>query len=367
MALNLKDPEVRARVLEHEVEVLRIKSEARRILKAEERGVAAFPEVQTLADFLAEPDDAEEYRVEGLQPMDSRALLAAQFKAGKTTIVANLIRSLLDGDPFLGKYAVMPVEGRVALIDFEMSKRQLKRWYRDQQIGKTARLVIFRMRGRAARFNLADSEVRRWWVEQLRAMGVTYLIVDCLRPILDALGLDEAHEVGAFFVPFDVLLDEAGISEALMVHHMGHANERSRGDSRLRDWPEVEWRLVRKDDDPASTRFFTAYGRDVSVEEQQLGYDALTRRLTVVGGSRRAVKVDDALPDVIAFIREQKDPPSGNAIVNGLGNDHAKNVVKAAIKAGIAQGRIVTMDGPRKSKLHSVVTDGKVRAEECQT
>ncbi len=26
----------------------------------------------------------------------------------------------------------------------------------------------------------------------------------------------------------------------------GHINKRSRGDSRLRDWPDVEWRLVRQ-------------------------------------------------------------------------------------------------------------------------
>ena len=91
--------------------------------------------------------------------------------------------------------------------------------------------------------------------------------------------------MGAFLVPLDALLAEAGIPDALVVHHMGHTNERSRGDSRLRDWPDVEWRLMRKDDDPASARFFTAYGRDVDVEEQELGYDAATRRLTVVGGS----------------------------------------------------------------------------------
>jgi hypothetical protein len=65
---------------------------------------------------------------------------------------------------------------------------------------------------------------------------------------------------------------------------MGHANERARGDSRLRDWPDVEWRLVRRDDDPASARFITAYGRDVDVPESQLIYDHGTRHLTIEDG-----------------------------------------------------------------------------------
>jgi hypothetical protein len=70
-------------------------------------------------------------------------------------------------------------------------------------------------------------------------------------------------------VAIDELLLEAGIDEALVVHHMGHSGERARGDSRLRDWPDVEWRLMRQDDDPASPRFLTAYGRDIDVPERR--------------------------------------------------------------------------------------------------
>jgi hypothetical protein len=58
-----------------------------------------------------------------------------------------------------------------------------------------------------------------------------------------------------------------------VVHHMGHAAERSRGDSRLLDWPDALWKIVRdKDDeddtgmdDPQGSRYFSAYGRDVDV------------------------------------------------------------------------------------------------------
>jgi hypothetical protein len=79
--------------------------------------------------------------------------------------------------------------------------------------------------------------------------------------------LDEHRDAGRFLVALDALLTEAGIPDALVVHHMGHVNERARGDSRMRDWPDVEWRLVRQDENPASARFLSAYGCDVDVPE----------------------------------------------------------------------------------------------------
>jgi len=358
MPFNLNDPAGRAAALEHQKQVVRIRNEASRAVADEERGPVPPPDVFTLSRLLAEPDEETSWRVNECQPANSRVMLAAQFKAGKTTLVANLIRSLRDGDPFLGKYAVGRVEGNIALLDFEMGRHQLKRWYREQQIVDADGVIVMPMRGRAASFNVLDPQVRAEWVERFRELSVTYLVVDCLRPILDALGLDEHHDAGAFLVPLDALLAEAGIPDALVVHHMGHTNERSRGDSRLRDWPDVEWRLMRKDDDPASARFFTAYGRDVDVEEQELGYDGITRRLTVVGGSRREAKIDDALPVVLKFIGDATEPPGRNAILSGLKESgHAKNVLIAAIKKGINDGHIATKPGDRGAQLHSIVTE----------
>ena len=49
---------------------------------------------------------------------------------------------------------------------------------------------------------------------------------------------------------------------------MGHTGERSRGDSRLIDWPDAGWRLVKdaEDDDDQHVRrvYFTALGRDAN-------------------------------------------------------------------------------------------------------
>ena len=142
MAFNLKDPAGREAALEHQKDVLRIRNEAKRAVDAEERGAAVPPAFFTLSALLAEPDEATPWRITDCQPRGSRVICAAQFKAGKTTLVGNLIRSLCDGDTFLGKYAVAPVDGTIALLDFEMGRSQLKRWYCDQHIRDTDRVVV---------------------------------------------------------------------------------------------------------------------------------------------------------------------------------------------------------------------------------
>jgi hypothetical protein len=360
---KLETPEQKAeRLRNHYADQERARRAAKRLVDDEQRPPFNAPDAFTLSELIAQPEEETRWRITSCQPAGTRVMLSAQYKAGKTTMVGNLVRSLVDGDSFLGKHAVVAVNGTVALLDFEMGKNQLRRWLCDQQIKHAARVLVLPMRGKAASFDLRDPDVKTHWVNFLRENHVEYLIVDCLRPILDALGLDEHHDVGAFLVPLDALIVEAGIADALVVHHMGHQNERARGDSRLRDWPDVEWSLVRIDnDDPASDRFFKAYGRDVEVPEARLGYDAPTRRLTVEGGSRHDVKVDDAVPAVIEFIRAanaRDHEPSRNDIVDGLSKSgHSQKNVKDAIKRAVAEGRIATKAGTRNSQLHSIVTE----------
>ena len=179
---------------------------------------------------------------------------------------------------------------QVVLIDTEMSENMLRHWVRDQNIDNTAAVVdLCVLRGKVSAFNLLSDRCRTEWVTRLRGLACDYLILDCLRPVLDALGLDESHDAGTFLAAFDALLVEAGVGDGLIVHHMGHVGERARGDSRLQDWPDAVWRLVRETDDPGSPRYFTAHGRDVHVAEGRLSFACLVdafRDMDVYGMQR---------------------------------------------------------------------------------
>lgn len=169
------------------------------------------------------------------------------------------------------------------------------------------------------------------------------------------LGLDEHKDAGRLLTCIDALKAEAGIREAVVVHHMGHTGERARGDSRLLDWPDVIWKLVRQDDDPASPRFFSAYGRDVDVQESQLAYDSLTRRLTIAGGSRRDAGHRDALEAILTVVRDAPTPMSGRTIIAALEDSgHPRAAVRAALGLGTREGALVVTEGARRARLYHV-------------
>lgn len=346
----------RAGRVEDEAELLRIRNEARRLVDAEERPDPAWPEVLTLRERLERPQDPVAWRIEGWQPAGARVVLAAQYKAGKTTLTGNLTRSLVDGTPFLGRDTVSPMTGTVAVFDFEMSSRQLDTWLREQGIVNGDRVVVLPMRGSASAFNLLDPGTRSQWAELLVDRGVGYLIWDCLRPVMDALGLDENHDAGRLLTAFDALLAESGIGEAAIVHHMGHSGERSRGDSRLRDWPDVEWRLVRESEDETSPRYLSAFGRDVDMPESKLAYDPQTRRLTLAGGNRGQVATSAALTDVLALLED--GPLSQSVIEKRLGEaaEHKRAAVREALRNGVASNWIRVETGDRGARIHSLNT-----------
>ena len=343
-----------------EMEKERARREARQRLDAEARGPVAPPEILTLQDWLTQPEPLIRWRIESWQPADTRVILAAQYKSGKTTARDNLVRCLADGDAWLGRYQVRPVAGAVVVIDTEMSRVQLRRWLRDQHITHAERVVVIPLRGRAATLDLLNADVRALWAATLRQYGAAYVILDCLRPILDALGLDEHREVGQYLVAFDSLLSEAGVGEALIVQHMGHVGERSRGDSRLRDWPDVEWRVVRQDDNPSSPRFITCYGRDCDVPESQLAYDSTTRRLSIAGGSRQDAKTRIVLDAVVEALQAAAEPLSGRRVKEALiDSEYSKDAIDAALKAGVSDGVLSVHPGPKRSRLYQV--SGSVR------
>jgi len=342
----------------------RARRAARRMLDAEARPAVALPDILTLRERLARPTPLTLWRIERWQPRQSRVIVAAPFKGGKTTLMGSLLRSLVDGDDFLGRDPVTVVSGTVVLLDTEMPDRLLDDWLRDQQIGRDDRIIPIALRGRVAALDLLDADRRAEWAARLRRLEAEYLVIDCFRPLLDVFGLDEHRDAGRLLVAVDELSIEAGIPEACLVHHMGHTGERSRGDSRLRDWPDVEWRIVRQDDDPASARFITAYGRDVDVPESPLLYDTSGRRLTIGHGSRKDEKARRVLVDVLAVLAEHDAELSGRHIKSELkDSEHGKDAIDAALRFGVRERLLVKRDGPKHAYLYRRVRS--VRVSEC--
>lgn len=343
-----------------ELRKLRIREEAQRRARKARQGPTPRPPIVGLDTFLAIPDEPVAYRIDRLWPKGGRVVLAAQYKAGKTTMVGNLLRALVDSVPFLDTFAVEPFLGKVVLLDDELDEGMVRRWLREQGIQHTPAAAVVSLRGRLSSFDLLDPETRTEWAAALREAGATVVVLDCLAPILDALGLSEDKEAGRFLVALDEMLKEAGVQEAVIVHHMGHSGERSRGASRLRDWPDVEWRLVREKDEngesePNADRYFSAYGRDVDIAEGLLAYDHSTRRLTLAGGSRKDAKTRGVTGVIVEFLTLSPGSSGRQIEEAAMAAEHPQKVAREALKKLIAEGQVKTSPGARGANLHWLV------------
>jgi hypothetical protein len=348
--------EAYARKVEFHYEQSKAKRDASKRLRDEECPPKPIPQPRSLRDRLANKTQPIPYRIAELLLYGQRVMLVAQFKAGKTTMVVNLIRSLVDNRPFLNRFPVRAVVD-VTLIDAEMASEdtnQLDEWYERAGIKNQDHVKVVALRGAASSFNIIDPIVRRQWADNLR--GTKFLILDCLRPILDALGLDENKDAGKFYVAFDALLAEAGIREAMIVTHMGHANERARGDSRNLDWPDVTWNLVRLDEDPSSARFFKAFGRGVDHRETALDFDPKSVELTLGQGSRKDEKGFRAIPAIVAFVQAEANPPTNARIRKGVHDAEGISdaILRRAIVLAVKGGELVETVGPKNAKLYTV-------------
>jgi Bifunctional DNA primase/polymerase, N-terminal/AAA domain len=361
-------PDFYEQAVKKELERIIVRDAAQRRYGAMQAEQLPDPGLTPLADLLDEPDDDPAYRIDGLWPTGGNVILAAARKAGKTTMVGNLVRSLVDGDAFLGApgpahvngFDVQQVDGMVAVLDLELDRRMLRRWLRDQGIGKSDHVMAESLRGRAHLFDVLDDTRRGRWAALLAQYGVQVLILDPFGALLDAMGRDENSnsDVGPVLQALDQLKVEAGIGELFIAHHFGHTNERSRGASKLRGWPDAEWFLVRErakngeEPPPDAARFFLAEGRDVMVPETRLEYSASTRRLTVAGGNRVQHQATKNGPMVLEIVESNPGQSQTTVVEAAMARGIAKHPAENALRTLVRDGQVRTEPGPKRATLH---------------
>jgi hypothetical protein len=288
--------------VEKEARRLRIREAAQRKIRTEQSGPLPPFDAGTLRDMLARPRPPQA-RVDGLIPWEASTLIPAQRKTGKTTLLLNLSRSFLTGEPLLGTFEVQPVDGLVALLNYEVSGDTITHWADEAGLDPD-RFFLVNLRGR--RNPLADLEDRGRLAEILRSRGTESLLVDPFGRAYTGASQNDSAEVGAWLAELDRFTrSDIGAQDLILTTHAGWNQERTRGSSALEDWADSIITMIKDDEDGA--RYIRAIGRDVDLEEDQLIYDASTRTLTLAGtGSRKASKdtqrngqLDRAVYDVV--------------------------------------------------------------------
>lgn len=295
-----------AHLLQSEIDQQRARRDAKRILDAEE-AVKAFrvpPYRPTLTQELAIPDQPIPYTVADVLPAGGNVLMAAAYKTGKTTLVNSLAKSFADRVPFLGRFTVADIPGRIALFNYEVDDRQYRSWLRQVGITDTDKVVVLNLRG--YRLPVTVGHIEDWTCAWLAERDVKMWVVDPFARAFTGCGKSENDntEVGVFLDTLDVIKKRAEVSDLILPTHTGRmefdaGEERARGATRLDDWADVRWLLTADKD--TDDRYFRATGRDVEVPEEKLTFDDTTRSL-VLGGGDRAWEKHRRLEDIVVDV-----------------------------------------------------------------
>jgi hypothetical protein len=238
-----------------------------------ERAAEAYLELETRVDLADYAPPATPFVVDGLIPKGKSLGFFAERKAGKTTTNVALTRSLLTGEPFLGRFKTfLPADAEVALLDTEMGDYLMYRELLLAGMGTDLRRRVnyHNVVGMGALLDVRNEAVRAYWRQRIKPGS--FLIVDCLYAVLASADVDESSpQVARVLEGFKTLavdLDAAGYA---IVHHLGKDPDRgARGHSSIEGMVDVmaTLRLTGMLDEP---RTFEAFGRaGVSVPPVQV-------------------------------------------------------------------------------------------------
>lgn len=293
----------------------------------------------TLESYLAEAKPPKIERVESLQRAHHKIALVAAYKTGKTTLHANLTRSLVDGTKFLDQFKVTKPDGRVGIWNGEMDGDDYESYLVDAGISNSAEVAIWNLRGyRLPLLSEAGTAAAVGW---LRDNSIAYWIIDPWARVCAWSGVDENvnAEVAPLLQRVDEIADEAGVGEVLVVHHAGHARGRPRGATAFPDWADGIWLYERGEDGDRETRYFRAEGRGIGVDE---GTITLEDGRTVYRQASRQYTRMMGLVNQLA------------AIVNGT-----PGITTSDAQAQLAAGNSAKAEAIRKAKALDLIREDK--------
>jgi hypothetical protein len=372
-ALPMTPDEIKETGFEGDVDIearrLRVKREAeRRVRDAEEAGEWSIPESRfSLAEELDIEDPPIEWEVEGLHEVGTNVLLTAAFKTGKTTLALNLMKSKMDGTPFLGHFTVPAPTGRIAWWNFELTERQARRWLREMGVTRPEWGSVLHFRGH--KMPIHSDHVRDSLVSWLKERSVTYLIVDPFGSAYDGKENDN-DEVREWTRRLDEIKALAGVDSVVLVTHTGRGGqekgfEHARGAAKLDDWNDIRWVYAKdRDDSENEARYFYAHGREVDFPETGVSYDEASRTLRIDASVKQRGSKEASKAAVMRVCEIVQATPRLNRteLVEQVGG--RKTDAQKAVSAAIEQGHVLQEKGAKANEKLHVISPGFVWARE---
>lgn len=318
--------------------------------------------VVTADIFVAERVTGPTPCLGGLVAEGHNAVLAGQYKAGKSTVRDNACAALATGEPFLGIFDVRRPY-RVAVLDYEMAEDDSRQRLRQLGLDNEAlsRILVICLRG--VGLSLTAPAGRRWIVEQLRNHGTEVAVLDTYGAASAPSVESENDNAGGrrFLATWDAIKDEAQVPTSLLTHHFGRGQqeegaEHGRGATVLDDWADV--RIVLTKDRDSGQRFLASEGRSsYNLPESRLFFDETTLRLSLpessLGENRRRARELRIAEQVAEVVRNEPGiltTQLRDALkAAGLGKHETQS---AAVEAAKRAGMIHTHQGAANRVCH---------------
>jgi hypothetical protein len=375
--MGIKDPNAEDRALA-EATMVAEKAAEKRINKKADRlanlQIATEgwtpPEARgSLAEQLDDPVPTIGHLVAGLIPETGIAQFTAQYKAGKTTLMVNLVKALVSNTPFLRHFDVNFPKGGVAIWNMEVAEATLNGWYKDIDIPEEELHRVHPLHLRGTGMNIEDQVVADWTVNWLIENEIKVWIIDPLSKLYH--GEENSNtEYNTWWRALEDVTARAEVDVVILVHHTGHeAGGRARGASAMMGNPDVlidYWHDGEHGKTPTgSKRYLRALGRDIELlQELTIDRDPATMELFVDlnGGSYSENKANGMANKVWSalFKRSQEEPDAKPLnqtaliqLAGGSASGNSSGVYRDGIATAVKKGWI-KVEQVGNSKLHSL-------------
>lgn len=344
------EKELRRRQIRHTADLV----EAQRRFVAPPVGVS-----MTAQQLVNVPAAAKPFLIERVAGARHNVSLTAQYKTGKTLMmVCNVARSLCDGTPFLGEFAVDPGGHNVGLWNCEMDVMDLTDNYiRPARYNRPDRLHVASLVG--YNVNILTPVGKAWTVDWLQSRGVAVWVIDSLARLARMTGVDENDNPAMLdlLAGVDDIKVAAGVAATFIIAHTGRAQqeegkERARGATAIDDWADARWVMT----SDGGTRFLAVEngrGGVTGIPATTLEFDETTKHMTYGRRDRVTHRSETGVQHVLALCVELPGITQNVLTAKlkerfGVGRDTAREWVKEAVECGF----IMLKRGENSRQMH---------------
>lgn len=283
---------------------------------------------------------------------EGNVLISAYRKAGKTSLILNLVAALTTPDKFLGGLSCRPVPGPVVYVNLELHQSMLRQYCTDMGLKIDNDMVLVQdYRGHATKFLLQEEDWRAEYAEKLWKQEASVLIIDPISPLLAMNGVDSNDNDMARVVLENLgeIAADAQLDHLIVIDHTGHAEKgRARGASGKEDWADMLWNVVADAEPNSPYRSLNVIGRGVQGHQRYMKQHndlvlANSSAPTPMGTGRpvagsQPAPVEKPLNKILAFLRRCDEPVTYKEIERATGL-YKPDVSKAMTQAE-ALGRV---------------------------